>query len=80
LLNNDVETEQATRKEEREYQLLQCLEKLSEEEMVYIELRFFEGRSFKEIADIQRVTENNAKVKTYRIIEKLRKLIVISKR
>jgi RNA polymerase sigma-70 factor (ECF subfamily) len=48
--------------------------------MVYIELRFFEGRSFKEIADIKQVTENNAKVKTYRIIEKLRKFIVTSKR
>jgi len=77
LLSHDVrEEEEASWKEEREQQVLQSLEELSQEEMVYIELRFFEGRSFKEIADIQQVTENNAKVKTYRIIERLRKILI----
>ena len=81
LLSHDIsESEDSALKEEREQQLLQSLEILSEEEMGYIELRFFEGRSFKEIADIKQVTENNAKVKTYRIIERLRKIILTPKR
>lgn len=77
MLSQDIREEEATQwQEEREQHLLICLEDLTEEEMVYIELRFFEGRSFKEIADIQQVTENNAKVKTYRIIERLRKILI----
>ncbi len=77
ILSQDIrEEETSALQEEREQQLLNSLEKLTEEEMVYIELRFFEGRSFKEIADIQQVTENNAKVKTYRIIERLRKILI----
>ncbi|MDB5273909.1 MAG: polymerase, sigma-E factor [Chitinophagaceae bacterium] len=80
-LSHDInEEEELELLAEREQQLLQSLEELTEEEMVYIELRFFEGRSFKEIADIRQVTENNAKVKTYRIIERLRKIILIRKR
>lgn len=38
-----------------------------------IELRFYEKKSFREIGYILNVTENNAKVKTYRILDKLRK-------
>ena len=63
-------------KEEIEQKLLEALATLTSEEMLYIELRFFEARSFKEIGDIQQVTENNAKVKTYRIIERLKKIIL----
>jgi RNA polymerase sigma-70 factor (ECF subfamily) len=50
-------------------------EELEEEELQLIEMRFFEKRSFKEIAEILEMTENNAKVKTYRVLEKLRKRI-----
>jgi RNA polymerase sigma-70 factor (ECF subfamily) len=50
-------------------------EQLPEDELQLIEMRFFEKRSFKEIGEILEITENNAKVKTYRIIEKLKKLI-----
>ncbi|MBC7485595.1 MAG: sigma-70 family RNA polymerase sigma factor [Cytophagaceae bacterium] len=77
ILSQDIQEEEATQlQEEREQALLLTLEDLAEEEMVYIELRFFEGRSFKEIADIQQISENNAKVKTYRIIERLRKILI----
>ncbi|MFL5764000.1 MAG: RNA polymerase sigma factor [Bacteroidia bacterium] len=48
---------------------------LPEEELQMIEMRFFEKRSFKEIGEILNITENNAKVKTYRILEKLKKVI-----
>ncbi len=50
-------------------------EELEENELQLIEMRFFEKRSFKEIAEILDMTENNAKVKTYRILEKLKKRI-----
>lgn len=50
-------------------------EQLEEGELQLIEMRFFEKRSFKQIAEILDITENNAKVKTYRILEKLKKSI-----
>jgi RNA polymerase sigma-70 factor (ECF subfamily) len=50
-------------------------EQLPEDELQLIEMRFFEKRSFKEIGEILDITENNAKVKTYRILEKLKKSI-----
>ena len=37
-----------------------------------VELRFFEKRPFKEIAELLDITESNAKVKMHRVIEKLR--------
>ena len=53
---------------------------LDEEDVQMVEMRFFEKRAFKEIADILGMTENNAKVKTYRILEKLKKILLNKKR
>lgn len=53
--------------------LLVALDELKEGDMELIEMRFFEQRSFKEIAEILDMTESNAKVKTYRILERLKK-------
>ncbi|MEO1712127.1 MAG: sigma factor-like helix-turn-helix DNA-binding protein [Bacteroidota bacterium] len=39
-------------------------------------MRFFEKRPFKEIADILGITESNAKVRTYRILDRLKKKIL----
>jgi RNA polymerase sigma-70 factor (ECF subfamily) len=50
------------------------LEHLEVEEVNLIELRIFEARAFKEIGDILGITENNAKVRFYRIIDKLKKV------
>ncbi len=50
-------------------------EQLEEDELQLIEMRFFEKRSFKQIADILDITENNAKVKTYRVLDKLKKVL-----
>lgn len=50
-------------------------EQLQEDELQLIEMRFFEKRSFKEIGEILNITENNAKVKTYRVLDKLKKKI-----
>ncbi len=48
---------------------------LTDDEMELIELRFFEKRLFKEVAEILMITENNAKVKTYRILDKLKLML-----
>jgi RNA polymerase sigma-70 factor (ECF subfamily) len=50
------------------------LEHLDMDEVGMIELRIFESRHFKEIGDILGITENNAKVRFYRIIDKLKKV------
>lgn len=56
-------------------QIIQLLfNELDEAEVILLELRFFEDRPFKEIAFILEQTENNVKVRTHRILEKLRKI------
>ena len=55
--------------------LLESLKKLDADQLQLIELRFFEKRSFREIGEILRITENNAKVKTFRTVLKLKKII-----
>lgn len=52
--------------------LLAAMQKLKEEQLKLIEMRFFEQLSFKEIGESIGITENNAKVKTFRALEKLR--------
>src|SRR4051812_31707085 len=49
------------------------IQELNHDDLQMVELRFFEKRPFKEIADILNITEVNAKVRMYRIIEKLKK-------
>jgi RNA polymerase sigma-70 factor, ECF subfamily len=46
---------------------------LPEDELQLVEMRYFEKRQFKEIADILNITETNAKVRMHRILEKLKK-------
>ena len=63
--------------DEKEYQreiLLKILPLLKEKQLQLIEMRFFERRSFKEIGEILELTENNAKVKTFRALNKLKEL------
>jgi RNA polymerase sigma-70 factor (ECF subfamily) len=55
--------------------IVDIISELPEDELQLIEMRFFEKRAFKEIAEILDITENNAKVKTYRVLEKLKKMI-----
>jgi RNA polymerase sigma-70 factor (ECF subfamily) len=64
------------REEDLRERLPFILQRLSVEELQIIELRFFEQRPFKEVADITCITENYAKVKVYRILEKMRKLFL----
>lgn len=62
--------------EELKRNLPRILEKLKPGELQVIELRYLEGRAFKEVAEILNISETHAKVKTYRILDKMRKLFV----
>jgi len=64
-----------TDSEENQKLLLKALGTLETEEMQLIELRFFEKRAFSEVGEIIGITENNAKVRTYRILDKLKALL-----
>jgi RNA polymerase sigma-70 factor, ECF subfamily len=57
--------------------LKKLIQELKSEDLQLVELRFFEKRPFKEISEILEITEVNAKVRMYRIIEKLK--IALSK-
>ncbi len=56
--------------------MIEAIGDLPEDDLQMIEMRYFEKRPYKEIGEILDMTENNAKVKTYRILEKLKKLIL----
>lgn len=63
-----------TLQEELKARLPYIFEKLKPDELQLIELRFLENRAFKEVAEILDITETYAKVRTYRILEKMKKL------
>ena len=60
--------------------LKKVISELDPEDCQMVELRFFERRAFKEIGEIMDITENNAKVRMYRILEKLKKAITSPKK
>ncbi len=63
--------------DDRYEEVAEALKRLNPDQLQMIELRFFEERSFSEIGDVLQITENNAKVKTYRALDKLNELIKI---
>lgn len=71
-LVNEVEEDQM---EDLKPQLLNALKGLKETDLQIIEMRFFEGRPFKEIAEILDKKESAVKMKVYRILEKLQEKI-----
>lgn len=56
--------------------LFQCLSLLKENDLQMIELRYFEKRSYREIGEILDISENNAKVRSFRALERLKKLFM----
>lgn len=54
--------------------LFDALDQLKEIDLQLIELRYFEDRPYREIGEILAIKENNAKVKTFRALEKLKQL------
>ena len=55
--------------------IIERMQSLSESDIEVLELRFFETKSFAETAFILEINEATAKMRTYRAIEKLRKLL-----
>jgi len=53
--------------------LIEMLNGLDENQLDLVELRFFQEMSFKEIAEIYSVSEATAKMRTYRILERINK-------
>lgn len=58
--------------QEDQEKLIGLLNEMEQEHLDLIELRFFQELSFKEIAEIYNITEPNAKMRVYRILEKLK--------
>lgn len=73
------ETDEIIEFELWEVKLKMILPKLKKDQIELIEMRFFESRSFKEIGDILGLTEANAKVKTHRVLAKIRILLGVNK-
>ena len=61
--------------EERIEKLKKAMKNLSEDELELVEQRYFENRSYKEMSEILDMEENNARVKTFRVIQKLKNLL-----
>lgn len=72
-LADEMKTEGLEKYSER---LTQILTELDEDDLQLIEMRYFEKRPFKEIAEILEITENNAKVRIYRVLDKMRERIL----
>ena len=60
--------------EAQEARLLAALKKLKAKELLVLRLRFYENYSFKEVGQNMGITENNAKVRNYRVLAKLKKI------
>jgi RNA polymerase sigma-70 factor (ECF subfamily) len=76
VIIDEIESDET---EENKKHLLNTLSLLKEKDVQLIELRFFEKRSFKEMGEMLELTENNAKVKTFRALEKLKTLFLTKK-
>lgn len=57
------------------YLIASILDRLKQKEVELLELRYFEALSIKEVAAILNVSESNVKVKTFRLLGKIRKLV-----
>jgi len=61
--------------DEREQIVVDALTTLEEDDFQLVEMRFFEKRSFKEIGEILEIAEATAKMRVYRILERLKPLV-----
>ena len=74
-LTNICEEVEQEYMEEYKSILMTVIKDLPEDDLQLVELRFFEKRQFKEIAEILNLTETNAKVKLYRILDRVKKTL-----
>lgn len=61
--------------EQKEQTVRDCIEKLPAEESAFVKMFYFDKMSLSEIADIVGISENNAKVKLFRIRNKLKTML-----
>lgn len=54
--------------------LLKIISELDESDVELLELRYFEKRSYREVGELLDISENNAKVKAHRLIQKMKKI------
>lgn len=73
LVSNLAEDQETLNPEILKTKLEAAMQHLEYQEMEILQLRFYENLSFKEIGHIFNITENYAKVKTYRLLEKIKK-------
>ena len=71
-INEMMDEIDENKSQEHQDRLINILSQLAEQDLQLIEMRFFEQRPFKEMAEILGITENNAKVRTYRVLDKLK--------
>ncbi len=69
----EMEEEDSTANKQK---LIKCLANLNENDLQLIEMRYFEKRSYREIGEILEITENNAKVRAFRALERLKRLFM----
>ncbi len=79
-VEGNFELDDGTNYEVLKEALVETLDELKEKDLKVIEMRFFEKRPFKEIAEILEITESNAKMRTYRILERMKKIILKKKK
>lgn len=70
--------EDSIEQDERITAIRKAMEQLPEKQRVAMQLRDFEGRSYKEIADIMEITEDQVKVNIFRARQTIRQLISAS--
>ena len=71
---SNIAEETGNSKEELFSDLKRALLHLSEEDLLLLELRYFENHSFAAVGQILNITEVNAKIKTYRVLDKLKSI------
>lgn len=69
---NELFEEMEENPEDKHQLIAKLLGSLSPEDLQFLELRFFEGHSFREMGYLLGLTEVNAKIKTYRILKKMK--------
>ncbi|MCX6182907.1 MAG: sigma-70 family RNA polymerase sigma factor [Bacteroidetes bacterium] len=74
-LRHFTEEIDSVNKEELFEKMKKALEELAPEELELVEMKFFQQLSHKEIAAILNISEENARVKTFRVIKKLKETV-----
>jgi RNA polymerase sigma-70 factor (ECF subfamily) len=74
-LRHFTEEIDSVNKEELFDKMKAALEALPPEELELVEMKFFQQLSHKEIAGILNISEENARVKTFRVIKKLKETV-----